>query len=76
MTPTKMAEIAANELEGTCKSIADLGSEYVELLNNIEFCDTLDGLVFECKCCEWWFEVAEMDEDQDDWICVECGKEL
>ena len=72
MTPVEMAEEAAKQLEGTCKSIADLGEEFEDLQNDSQFCARLDELIFECTQCNWWHEQDEMSEDQD-WICQECA---
>lgn len=43
-----LAELAADELQGTCKSLAEAG---------------LDELIFECERCNWWCEISEMSED-------------
>jgi len=71
MTPTEMAVLAADRLQGSSKSIADLGSEFEDLELNSEFCAKLDELVFCCTSCDNWFEQSEMS-DVEDWVCEEC----
>lgn len=66
-----MAEEAARQLQGSSKSIADLGEEYEDLELNHEFCARLDELVFCCSICDNWFEQGEMSEDND-WVCESC----
>lgn len=51
-----LAEQAAEQLQGTCKSIPDLGEEFEDAANEQAFCNKLDELVFECQCCNWWCE--------------------
>lgn len=71
-----LAQQAANRLQGTCGSIAALGEEYEAAENSITFCDELDQLVFCCEQCNWWCEISEMAERDDDaWICQECTDE-
>lgn len=73
-TPTEMAIEAAAKLQGTANSIASLGEEFEDLQLNDEFCAKLDELVFECTCCNWWFEQSEMSENED-WVCIDCANE-
>lgn len=68
-----LAQSAASQLEGTCNSIIGLGEEYEEAANDQTFCLALDQLVFECQCCNWWFEQSEMADRKDEaWICEKC----
>lgn len=73
MTPSEMAIKAAEQLQGSSKSIAELGEEYEALELNTEFCNKLDELVFCCECCDNWFNQSEMSENED-WICEECAE--
>lgn len=71
-----LAQSAAEQLEGTCKAIYDLGQEYEDASNDQAFCNKLDELVFECQCCNWWFEQSEMaDRKDEEWICEECTED-
>lgn len=71
-----LAEQAAGQLAGTCKAIYDLGPEFEDAANEQAFCNRLDELVFECQCCNWWFEQSEMAVRKDEqWICTECTEE-
>lgn len=72
MTPTEMARLAAQRLQGSCQSIANLGEEFEALELDGEFCAVLDSLVFCCTECDWWFEQSEMSETED-WVCEECA---
>lgn len=68
-----LAQSAAEQLEGTSKGIHDLGIEYEEAINDIIFCSKLDELVFECQCCNNWFEQSQMADRKDgEWICEDC----
>jgi hypothetical protein len=68
-----LAERAAEQLEGTCKALYELGEEFEGADNSRAFCDRLDALVFECECCNWWHEQSEMGERTDErWICQQC----
>lgn len=70
-SPSEMARSAAEQLQGSSKSMADLGEEFEALELNSEFCATLDSLVFCCTYCDNWFEQSEMSEDND-WVCEDC----
>lgn len=74
MTPSEMAIKAAQQLQGSSKTIADLGEDYENLELNAEFCSKLDELVFCCTTCDNWFEQSEMS-DTEDWVCEECSHE-
>lgn len=62
----------AHELQGTCKSLQEVATD--EEINNKEFSQELDTLVFECERCNWWHEISEM-ADNEEWICEECENE-
>lgn len=71
-----LADKAAEQLEGTCKAIYELGSEYEDDSNEQVFCNRFDELVFECQQCNWWFEQSKMAvRDDNEWICQECTDE-
>lgn len=65
-----LAEQAAEQLQGTCRSIVELGEEIEDAFNEQSFCNRLDELVFECERCNWWYEISEMSEQG--WFCIEC----
>lgn len=73
-----LAEEAAERLQGTCMSIADLGEKYEEAENSQSFCNRLDELVFCCDQCSWWDEISQMSDDSDGilMLCVECENEV
>lgn len=75
-TMTALATRAAEQLSGTCGTIARLGEQYEDAMNDTTFCNVLDSLVFECEHCNWWLEQSEMAErDDGKWICQECTDE-
>lgn len=73
-TSYELATEAASQLQGTCKSIPELGEEFEALLNDDAFCARLDELVFECEECGWWCEISEMSQNKE-WTCEECAPE-
>ena len=71
-----LAERAADELLGTCRTLAELGPEFEAAQNYQAFCERLDELVFECTVCNWWCGHDEHSEGEADaFVCVECGEE-
>lgn len=64
----ELAEKAADQLQGTCNSLYNLGEEYEGAENDKHFCACLDNIVFRCTACEYWFFQSEMS-DEKDWIC-------
>lgn len=69
----KLAEQAAEQLQGTCKSIPELGEEFEDASNERSFTNRLDELVFECERCNCWCEISEMSEGG--WYCDECEED-
>jgi C4-type Zn-finger protein len=66
-----LADHAAEQLQGTCQSLASLNLEDAE--DNQTFCNRLDELVFCCEQCGWWCEQSEMANRKDEeWICTDC----
>lgn len=67
----------AEILQGTCKSLDDVLCEVFEYESGtltstdlpIELLRSLDDMVMECQCCNWWVEASEVD---DDGACEEC----
>lgn len=45
------AEEAAQELQGTARSLVDVSTE--EERNNLDFCNQLDSVTLECDGCGW-----------------------
>lgn len=75
-TTEEKARFIAEQIEGTCQSLHGVLEQHEMdgLDNDQNFCDTLDGLVFECKTCGWWFEMSEMSADPaHDWECDGCS---
>jgi len=60
---------------GTCQSMSEVlvkfGYEDMDL--DLEAAMYIDDRIFCCEQCEWWFEIAEMDEDEE-WVCEDCIK--
>lgn len=69
-----LAERAAEELMGSCRSLTDLGEEFEGADNIRAFTDRLDELVFCCEGCCWWCEIGELRNDGTDgeWLCEDC----
>lgn len=68
-----LADKAAEQLTGTCKSIHELGEEYEDAFNELPFTDRLDELCFECCRCNWWCSMDECEETPGgEWACSEC----
>ena len=62
---TDHEETAINAVLGT-----DLEpGEADDLIPEEELAEIYD-VVDRCRCCDWWFEVGELDED---YACPECG---
>lgn len=59
----------ADQLQGTCKCLADFATEAEQ--NDIELMELLDDRVFECESCGWWCEISEASE-KDDSTCIDC----
>lgn len=54
------------EYLGTCEPLRE------EYLNDLELCRQIDELMFKCDCCDWWYEIAELENNH---ICTDCYKE-
>jgi hypothetical protein len=75
---TVTVEIIAEALRGTCRSLQSVleDNDMDGADDDMNFCLALDSLVFCCEACEWWCEMSEMGEREDDrWICEECTRE-
>lgn len=69
----ELAQKAVDQLNGTCRSFAELGEEYEEGENNSLFCAVVDEQIFCCTTCNWWCEQSECNEDDSgQWVCDEC----
>ena len=72
--PAEFAEQVAHELMGTCDSLYEAlerhGREDME--SNDQFCARLDSMAFCCEQCNWWFEISEMTDKSDRWVCETC----
>jgi hypothetical protein len=68
------AEVVANDLVGTCKSIHEVCEDGEE--NDITFCQELDDRVFCCTGCSWWSDVSDLGKDKNgELYCDECSPE-
>lgn len=67
-----LAEKAAAELEGTCRTLHELGDEYEDAEDSTAFCARLDELVFCCVSCNWWCGQEECNEVDGEWRCDDC----
>lgn len=70
------AQIIADELIGTCKSLHDVMSDAEQ--DNTALLEAVYELCFECDCCGWWADVEALNnyEGQEfDEICDECASE-
>lgn len=75
---SRTVEQIAEELRGTCNSLQRVleQNDMDGADDDMSFCLALDAIVFCCESCEWWHEIGEMGERDDDrWICEECTKE-
>lgn len=71
-----LAETAAGELEGTCRTLHELGDEYEGAEDSTAFCARLDELVFCCVGCNWWCSQDECNETEGgEWACDDCTAE-
>jgi hypothetical protein len=69
-----LAETAAHDLEGTPKSLHELGVTIVAAQDDKTFCARLDELVFECAVCGWWCSMDEAnDTDGGEYACTDCS---
>lgn len=76
MTPEKQKRIheAAEELRGTPQSIHDVLTQAE--IDDQEFIDGIDELVFECTVCGWWCERGEESQSPtktDEEECADCA---
>lgn len=72
---TDRARQLAEHLEGTCKSLDEgcealFGHDASEM--TMDELQRLDGLVFECSHCGWWFEFSEESYDEPG-ACESCS---
>ena len=63
-------------LQGTCNSIDSAVNELYpdmnfEDLSGSDF-NCIDNQIFECQTCNWWCEMSELAQDQDENICEDC----
>lgn len=61
---------------GTCLSIVAIAEKYGIPEDEVEEA-LLDKGIERCAGCEWWFEVSELvdDEDENPGYCDECMRE-
>lgn len=68
-----LAERAAADLIGTCRTLHELGEEYEAAEDSTSFCARLDELAFCCNDCSWWCEQSECCEVGGEWLCEDCA---
>lgn len=75
---SKTVEEIAEELRGTPTFISTVLEKYEmeHLEDDIEWCLSLDDLVFCCEVCDWWHTLSECaDSGRSQGICEECFNE-
>jgi hypothetical protein len=72
--PEHLPEIVYH-LQGTCQGIDEAleAFEYTYEDLDLEASLYIDERIFCCGQCEWWFEIAEMSEEEE-WVCEDCIK--
>lgn len=65
------------DLNGSCNTLASVldGHNALELEDDTEFLAYLDGEIFCCAACGWWYEVSEMSDIETDTVCVGCEED-
>jgi hypothetical protein len=76
MTRDQMHELV-DATQGTCKSLEEVcedhfGHEPMDYDNEMEICQFVDNLIFNCVVCGWWFEMGDMAQYCDEWTCSSC----
>lgn len=68
-----MTEQQAADVLGTCLSVAAIAEKYGIPEDEVEE-SLLDEGIEACTGCDWWFEVGELvdDEDENEGYCDEC----
>ena len=68
-----------DDLQGTCPGIGEVLIEYELELDDLDSKDfeAIDDAIFNCACCGWWYDLAEISTDVEDENvrarCVEDG---
>jgi hypothetical protein len=62
-------------LQGTCNSLDDgihaiIGEDFTTLDLSSENHEQIDGEIFNCDTCNWWYEVSSQSEDGSN--CEDC----
>lgn len=65
---TDRVRALADRALGTCDGYVD---EIEEL--TLAECAELDGLVFQCVTCGWWFEAGDAVDTEHGWECGDCA---
>lgn len=71
----KTVDEIASELQGSCLSLNEVleRNDMDGADGDLDFCASLDSIVFCCESCNWWCEVSEMSDDGDSQgICFDC----
>lgn len=65
ITPERLAE----ELVGSTHTLTE---DERKLLDESNFAETFDGLVFECEACGWWCSTDELNDQSPFRRCDDC----
>ena len=75
MNLAELKNYLVDGLQGSCitlyERVDSLSEEDKKLFYENEK-EILEYIVFECKCCSWWYELTELTYDL---ICNECAEE-
>lgn len=86
LTRSQVQEVV-DYLQGNCVSIGEalytlFETSQADLENELEFCDYLDGRLFLCCQCGWWYEVGDWtdygskpEDARNEEYCTSCGQE-
>ena len=71
----KVMDALIDRTMGTCQSLdyhlEGFGMELDDL--SLEELTYIDDAIFECGCCGWWYDLAELSDMVDqDTVCVRC----
>jgi len=69
-----------NELRGSCLSLEEVLEDHdaETLLDDMGFLKHLDGHIFQCTTCGWWFDHDDEASEEfglEEWTCLECCRE-
>ncbi len=73
------ADKLVQTLQGTMMSLDDgiqevYGDEEDSFTAPIKDIEYMEQEIFCCETCQWWYEICEMHEDEDQ-VCEDCHEE-